>query len=487
MKSLKFNIILNFINTFTGIIFPLITFPYAARVLLPDGIGSVNFLNSIINYIVLFTSLGIPLFAVREVARYRDDKAHRDKITIEITLLSFFLCLGGYIVVILLACLVPQISHQAKLFYILSLGIIFNAIGVYWFYQAIEDFTFITVRGVIVRTVCAISLFIFVKSPDDLLAYGWITVGSTVGNNLLNFIHLFKFISWKGLSYGDLHIFRHLKPALKIFILNVISSVYAYLNAVMLGLMQTDTAVGIYTAGDKISHIVLSLVSSICAVMLPRCSNLVSTNQISEFLELIRKTLYLVIGFSLPCMVGLIFLSSPLISIFCGQEFISADIVLTLTAPLILIIGVSNVIGIQVLYPLGKENSVILSALGGATACLILNFILIPKLSFTGASISSLVAESTVTAIQILFTIKLIPELWKKFNINNYIIGTLFMIAGMIAIYHLLNGLSDILMCIIIVVCATAIYGGYLIIKRDVLVDMLISIIRKKKYGHTAE
>jgi len=481
MKSLKFNIILNFINTFTGIIFPLITFPYAARVLLPGGIGSANFLNSIINYIILFTSLGIPLYAVREVARFRDDKTLRDKITIEITLLSILLCLGGYIVVVLLAYLVPQISHQAKLFYILSLGIIFTAIGVNWFYQAIEDFTFITIRGLIVRTACAISLFIFVKSPDDLLAYGWIIVGYTVGNNLLNFVHMFKLISLKGLSYGDLHILRHLKPTFKIFFLNLIISIYVNLNIVMLGLMQTDAAVGIFTAGDKISHTVLTLVTSIGAVMLPRCSNLISTNQINEFIELIRKALYLVIGFSLPCMIGLIFLSSPLISIFCGQAFISADIVLALTAPVIFIIGVSNIIGIQVLYPLGKENLVILSTIGGALTNLIINFLLIPKLSYTGASISTLVAESIVTIIQISFTVRIIPELWKKFNIYNYIVGTLLMLMGIIAIKQLLYGLSDILICIIVIVCATTIYGCYLIYRQDVMVTMLASILKNGK------
>ena len=75
MASLKTNVFLNYINTITGLIFPVITFPYASRILLPDGIGVVNFQMSIINYIVLFTSLGIPLYAVKEIAKYRDNIA----------------------------------------------------------------------------------------------------------------------------------------------------------------------------------------------------------------------------------------------------------------------------------------------------------------------------------------------------------------------------------------------------------------------------
>lgn len=87
MASVKGNIILNGINTVTGLIFPIITFPYAARVLMPEGIGAVNFLNSIIHYIVLFTSIGIPLYAVKEVAKCRDDRDKRNTMTVEVIML----------------------------------------------------------------------------------------------------------------------------------------------------------------------------------------------------------------------------------------------------------------------------------------------------------------------------------------------------------------------------------------------------------------
>ena len=112
MSSLKTNVVLNFLNTVTGIIFPVITFPYAARVLLPEGIGAVNFLQSIVAYIVLSTSLGIPMYAVREVAKYRDDVAIRNRITVEILLLSVILCLFGYVAVAVLGIYVSQISAQ---------------------------------------------------------------------------------------------------------------------------------------------------------------------------------------------------------------------------------------------------------------------------------------------------------------------------------------------------------------------------------------
>ena len=65
MASLKGNIILNYINTISGLIFPIITFPYAARVLMPEGIGLANFQNSILA--IIYYVFGIPLSFIKEI------------------------------------------------------------------------------------------------------------------------------------------------------------------------------------------------------------------------------------------------------------------------------------------------------------------------------------------------------------------------------------------------------------------------------------
>ena len=401
MPSLKTNVALNFLNTVTGIVFPVITFPYAARVLLPEGIGAVNFLQSIVAYIVLSTSLGIPMYAVREVAKYRDDVAIRNRITVEILLLSVILCLFGYVAVAVLGIYVPQISAQLGVFYALSLTILFTSLGVNWFYQAIEDFKFITIRALCFRLLAALGLFLFVKDKDDLLIYAFVLVGSTVGNNLINFIHLRKWIPFHSVTWAELHIWRHLRPSLRIFVFNLVTSIYLNLNTVMLGFMRGDDAVGFYTAGNKLSHVVLSVVASLGVVLLPRCSNLIETGQMEAFSKVTSKSYRLVVGLSLPCIVGLIVLAIPVIRIFCGDEFLAAVPVLCWTAPIILFIGLSNVIGLQILYPMGKESIVIWSTVGGAVLNFLLNLLLIPSLGAVGAAISTFGAELIVLLIQI--------------------------------------------------------------------------------------
>ena len=432
MSSLKANIVLNYINTLAGLVFPVITFPYAARVLLPEGIGVVNFLNSIIGYIVLLTSLGIPLYAVREVAKCRNNRELRDRTTIEITILSFVLCLFGYIAVWLIGEYVPRIHESAILFYILSLTIIFTGIGVQWFYQAVEDFKFITIVGLIVRFILALCLFIFVKGPDDLLIYGLIIVGTTVGNNIINLLYLGKYVSLPNIKWEQLNAIKHIRPASRIFLLNVIIGIYVQLNTVMLGFMADDRAVGLFTAGNKLTHILVVVVTSLGTVMLPRCSHLISERKIHEFNGIIQKTYHFLMFSAIPIVAGIIMLSRPITLCFCGADFIDAISVVIYSAPIIIFIGMTNIIGIQVLYPYGKENLVIISTLVAAVLNVILNLLLIPLFAETGAAISTLISEFSVLVVQLKLGKKYIPFTFMDKQIYGYMFATIVMSIGVI-------------------------------------------------------
>ncbi|MDE6264233.1 MAG: flippase [Paramuribaculum sp.] len=482
MVSVKGNIILNGINTITGIIFPVITFPYAARVLLPEGIGAVNFLNSIVSYIVLLTSLGIPMYAVKEVAKYREDKDQRDKITVEIIILSTALCLIGYLGVWALAKFVPQIHSQSALFFILSLTILFNAIGVNWFYQGIEDFKFITIRAIIIRTLAAAALFIFVKDSSDLLIYGIIVVGSTVGNNFINFLHLRKYLNPHNLKLRELEISKHVKPSLQVFILNLIISLYIQLNSIMLGFMSGDDAVGFFTAGTKISHIGLTIISSIGTVLLPRCSHLIKTGDMNGFKSIINKSLNVTLALSLPMTIGLMVLAAPITLIFCGYEYVSAIPVLLLNAPVIIFVSLTNVMGIQILYPMDKIRLVIWSVTGGAIMNIVFNLILIPSYGATGAAIATLIAEFAVLIIQLICGQSYYPFKIKDIINVRYLLGAIIMGIATYAIVFKIPSYS--IKLLIGVPVGIIIYSTYLIfIKDPLMAEIKTAAITKFRYA----
>lgn len=478
MASVKKNILLNGINTLSGLLFPMVTFPYAARVLMPEGIGTINFLSSIVSYIVLFTSLGIPMYAVREVAKYRDDKARRDQITMEILILSLLLCLLGYVAVWALAEFVPQINRQASLFYVLSLIIVLDAVGVNLFYMGIENFAFITLRTLLIRVLCAASLFIFVRHSGDLLAYAFVTVGTNVGNNLLNVINLRRHIGYGLIDWGKLDIMRHLKPAFQVFVLNLISSLFVQLNDVMLGFMSGETEVGYYTAGYKVVYIGSVAITSMSAVMLPRCSNLLQKGDRQGFASVIGKSLTLNMALSLPIAVGLMALSLPVTMVLCGPDFTPSVAVLFLSAPSIVFISLSNLMSVQVLYPMDKVRIAMAGLAGGALVNPLLNLWLIPRYGAAGAALSALVAQMVVFMIQLLAGRCCYPFRVRELLMPRYLIAAALMGAAVWALTLLRLPVGLTLTGGILL--GVAVYGALLLLQRDPLATTILRTLRHR-------
>ena len=426
-QSVKVNYILNLINTGTQMLFPLITFPYVCRVIEADGVGQVNFFQSIISYISLFTCLGIPMYAIREIARDRNDVVKMNRTAVEILLLHSLLTLMGYVIVAVLCLAVPQIQVNIPLFLILSLTIFFTAIGCEWFYQGIEDFKYITIRGLIIKTISVILLFIFVKSKTDLLYYGCYTVFGVLGGNIFNFFRLRKYIHRENIIFSELHIKRHIKPVLKVFSFSVVTSIYLQLNTVLLGFLKNALAVGYFAAATKVMQMLLQMSSCLGSVMMPRASHLIAENKESEFNALIQKSYDFTLAVAMPMTIGLIFCAPNLISALCGVKFENSILPSQIIAPIILMVAISNVFGIQVLFPKGKINIVTLCCGIGAVVDLILNLCLIPFFSYVGTSIAYLGAEIATTVSMYFIGRKYIPITYFRRGHLNYLLGCFLM------------------------------------------------------------
>lgn len=419
-----------------------------------DGIGNVEFLQSIVRYVILLVSLGIPMYAVREIARIRDDFRERNKVLLEIFILNLILTFLGYCIIFILAVTVEKISFDIPLFLILSLSVFLTTIGCEWFYQGVEDFKYITIRGIIVRCAAIIFLFVFVKEKSDILYYAVFTIISSVGGNIFNFFRLKKYLGADKIIWKELKPFRHFKPALGVFVLNLIISIYVNLNAIMLGFMKDNESVGLFASAAKLTQVVLTIVTSLGVVLLPRMSNMISNNQMSDFWDLAQKSLNFIVLITLPITLGLILLSDDIILIFAGASYTGAVPVLVIISPIVLLIAVSNVLGIQILYPQGHEKIVIFSTSFGAFANFIINLWLIPKYSQNGAAAATLIAELIVTVSMLVLGRPFLRLKWEK-RYWGYMLGTLCM--G-IAVYLLKMLHYDFM-----VNFATVLFGGVLV------------------------
>lgn len=426
-NSVKINYLFNLINSGSQLLFPLITFPYASRIMLADGIGHVSFFQSIISYISLFTCLGIPMYAIREVAKVRNNAVEMTRTTVEILLLHAFLSILGYVVVAVICMTVTQVQADIPLFLLLSTTIFFTAIGCEWFYQGIEDFKYVAVRGVLVKLISVVLLFFLVKTKEDILWYGAYSVLGILGGNIFNFIRLRKYLSRDVIDFRTLHPLKHLKPALHVFALNVIISIYIQMNNVLLGFMKDAEAVGYFTAATKLMVMAMSILGSLGNVMMPHISNLIAVGRMDESKALIQKSYDLVLALAMPLTVGLIFTSPSAILLLSGMDFIPAILISQIVAFNILMVGLSGVMGIQVLYPLGKINIVILSTFIGAITNVLLNILLVPRYGHNGTAIAYMLAEAAVTISMFFIGHKYIPVQFLKKQHLHYIGGCIVM------------------------------------------------------------
>lgn len=168
-KSIKLNFIMNVILTMSSFIFPLITFPYVSRILLPEGTGKVSFATSLISYFSMFAQLGIPTYGIRACAKVRDDKEELTRTTQELVIINFVMSVISYTVLAVALMLVPRLREERALYIIVSLTIAFNVIGMEWMYKALEQYTYITIRSIIFKFVALIVMFVFVHQKSDYI------------------------------------------------------------------------------------------------------------------------------------------------------------------------------------------------------------------------------------------------------------------------------------------------------------------------------
>ena len=396
--SLKKNFIMNAILTMSSFIFPLITFPYVSRVLLPAGTGKVSFATSLISYFALFSQLGIPTYGVRVCSQVRDNRQKLSKTAFELLYINIFMCFITYIVFLGAILYIPRLKEDRVLYIIVSVTILLNAIGMEWLYRALEKYTYITIRSLIFKAIALLGMFLLVHEEQDYVIYGAISIFASSASNIMNFIHAKKYIDFCRIT--GLQFKMHLKAIGVFFAMACATTIYTHLDVLMLGFMKSDIEVGYYHAAVRIKQILVSIVTSLGAVLLPRSSYYVKKGEIAEFKRITGKALSFVMLCATPLTVFFILFAAQGILLLSGADYVGSIIPMQIIMPTVLLIGITNVLGIQVLIPLEKETVVLKSEIAGAIVDLGLNLLLIPKMGAAGAAIGTLVAEFVVLVVQ---------------------------------------------------------------------------------------
>lgn len=469
-KSIKQNAAFSFIKALVSFISPMITFPYASRILMPEGIGKVNFALSIVMNFALIAGLGVVNYATREASKIKEDKKALSIFSKEIISINMISTLIAYVIFLLTIFVVPKFSNYRTLLIILSTYIICIPLSLEWLYSALEEFKYVTIRNCIFQIIAIAYLLIFVRTKDDTPAYAFFGVISSVGCYTCNFIHSRKYIDFK--VKAKLNLKKHIKPIFTFFGMSVITTIYSILDSTMLGFLSNDTEVGYYSAAIKISKMSLALITNATLVLLPRLSSYVNENRKEDFNNLVKNSLQVITFIAVPMTFGLIAIAQPLIVLFSGPSYIPATSTMILITPIVFALSISYFTGTQILPAISKEKVSLYSYIAGALTNFTANFILIPKLGAFGAAISTVAAESIVAIIQFIYLRKMLVS--KKFIIT--LLETLLAsVLMLISIHFFLNYTENILIQVFvsILIGMTVYFVCLLLMRNTVLIDFL--------------
>lgn len=476
IHSVKFNFIMNFIMTTSSILFPLITFPYVSRVLLSVGNGKVAFASSVITYFTMFASLGIPTYGIRVCAKVRDDKEKLSKTVQELLIINSVTMLVTGIIFVLSVILVPKFRAEKELFIINGIGMVLNVFAIQWLYNALEQYAYITVCNLAVKILSLVLMFAFVRNPEDYVIYGAITMFASCASYIFNFVHARKFISFK--KQKDYEFFVHIKPILIFFATSAAISVYTNLDVVMLGFMKGDRDVGYYNAAIKVKTILVTLVTSLGTVLLPRLSYYVKKGEEEAFYRMIGKALNFVVLLGVPLMTYFGIFAKESILFLAGKDFMGAVTPMIILMPTVLLIGLSNITGIQILTPQDREKQVLYSILWGAGIDFLLNLVLIPRYSASGAAFATLVAELAVLTVQCFYLKGILKNIVGQVELKKIIVSSVIACIAGIGV-KLVVDLPAFFVLVVSAVLFFGVYGGVLLLSKEKILREIMENIRE--------
>lgn len=473
-KSITQNYIYNTAYQVLALITPFITTPYLARVLGPENIGIYSYTYSIANYFILLASFGVASYAQREIAYYQDDKYEQSRIFYEVTVLRILLVL---ISLFFYYVFISYYTIETTIYWVQALNIVAVLFDISWFFQGLEEFGKIVFRNIVVKILNIFSIFLLIKTSDDLLLYVFLLGALNVLSGIIIWGYLPSYLV--KVKIDKINPFRNFVVILQMFLPVIAIQVYTILDKTMIGVMTQDPLEnGYYEQAEKIVRMALTFVTSLGTVMLPRIAYAYAHKQYDEIQRYMMKSYQFTWFISIPMMIGMIAISDFFVPWFFGPGYDKVVPLLKIFSVLFIAVGLAFVTGMQYLIPTNRQNQYTISVTCGAILNFVINLMVIPSLMSIGAAIASIIAEVTGTLIQFYY-VRRDFSLWSIFNCSKpYWISAVIMY---VCLYLLKANMSiNPMNTIILIIVGAIIYGGLLYICKDEMIAMFLSKLRKK-------
>ena len=469
MKVIK-NYLYNLSYQILTIILPIITVPYVTRIFTSEDLGNYVFYSSIVNYFSLFAMLGVAVYGTKQIAAASDVSSTFWNIY-AIQLIASLFAIIAYVIAVIS---VPNMGGIIPI--ILGVVLFSKMIDISWLFTGKEDFKKITLRNTVVKLSGVVSIFTLVKSSEDLYLYVFLIVIFDFLGQFVMWVPAKKFI--KRPTFNKKVIKKNLHPIVLLFLPQVAISLYAVLDKTLLGILGSYSDVGIYEQGQRLTSILITVVSSLGAVMLPRVASLLSEKKEKEAQNMIRFSFILYNLIIFPMIFGLIAVNEVFVKLFLGEDFQDVKYVLYIIVFNLMFIGWTNILGYQVLVARNKNKEFMLSTTIPSFVSVIVNIAVIPLFGYIGTSLTSVVVEILVFAIQWYYSCNIINKnlLFNK-DLAKIILSSLVMF-GAVMLCKMLLELDGIIGLIIYLAVGGISYLGMIFLLKTVNIREMKAMLK---------
>lgn len=478
--SIKKNFIYNFISQILTLLIPLVTAPYLARVLQPEGNGQISYVTSIITYFTMFANLGFSVYGQREIAGCGDDAEKKSEVFWGICIVRVLFTVIALGVLYSVLFTVGFGEKYNLLMLIMSAQILAVVFDIQFFFMGEENFRTIALKTIILRLTGLACVFLFVKTEQDTWVYALCVSGSTLLSNLFMWFALFgRLKKVKQFSFGS--IFRHIKPAAIIFFPMMITSIFTTFDKTMIGWLSArpDYDNGCYEEAYKINSVAQSITILFSSVMLSRNAYDFKSGNIEAMNRHIYKSFQYVSLTSFFLVAGFFVLSKNFSSWFFGDEYVEVPLLLCIMCVRLIFSGYSIVLGDRFIV-MGKEKFWTAAVAAGAIANVLVNLLMIPRSGAVGAATATAITETAIFLVMSALSFgkgklsfkETLRSVWK------YLPCALISFGAMFLVQRFLN--YSVWAFLVVGCVGAVVYGvGLLILRDSFLLEMLGKLKQK--------
>lgn len=448
-----------------------------SRVLGVEHIGICNFVSSIIQYFLLFSTMGIMAVGTREIAKCNGDKEQLSRCFSSLLMINIIFTIVVSVIYVLCIYLIPRFEEYRKLLYIGLLQIVMTPFLIEWFFKGIEDFKYITLRSLLVKLLYVISVFLLVKKPEDYGLYFSLSCAVMVANAGFNWAYKNNFVRF---NLKEVYVKPYIKSVIILGIYALLTSMYTTFNTAYLGFVCGNVEVGYYSTAMKLQSIILAIYTAFTGVMIPRMSSLIEHNQKEDVQRLICKSFDALYVFSVPLVVFTEVFAPQIIRIVSGPGYELAITPMRIVMPLILIIGIEQILVYQILMPFKADKTILINSIIGAFVGICGNIVLVPWLKSEGTAIVSLVSEIVV----LLSAYTYVKRTFGKVIYVKFLLKQSLIAAPLLPILIFFSGRFSVISSVISGGIALVLYWAfvqYYVVKNELVTTMIKHLVMLRK------